>query len=113
MDNLKLVEMNSFSADGADIGVSNYQPGLYFDDNITHGPLTIYNDIKQLAIELVTNCCGSEDPKNFLVEMVRNHDGYPSAFTWYEGKLVGILGVLDGTKEGDERERLDEVWHAI
>lgn len=116
MENLKLVEMTAFSDDeGPDIGISNYQPGLYADDNVTSGPLTIYDDVKKLTLEVVNNLKGWEATrrKKLLVEMVRNHDGYPTAFIWCENKIVGKIGVLDGNKKGDEGERLDEVWRAI
>ena len=106
--NLQLVDMNVLP-DDVEISVSRYYPNL-FDLPGMSGPLTIYEDIKRLAVERVRQ---RKNPKEYLVEIVRNSDGYPTAYTWLAGKVVGKLGVLDSDKQGNESERLDEVWSAI
>lgn len=105
MDNLRLVEMNSLP-DDVDIHVTKYQPNL-FDLPGMSGLHTIYEDVKRLAVAIVETCHGSEDPRRFTVEMVRNLDGYPTAYTWYEGRLVSKLGVIDGSLQGDEGQRME------
>lgn len=103
MDNLKLIELHQVHDDVA-IDVTDYLPNL-FDQGGKGGLLTIYEDVKLLAIDFVKQ---KVRPNNFLVEMVRNKDGFPTALTWHDGKLISKVGVLDGSKEGEEEDRLGE-----